>query len=130
MNDQFNDRRYEMKKDGFPDRLRECRKKMKLSQTELGKLIGLHYINIGRYERGLAKPPTEKLKKLAEVLGVTADYLLEGKIDEVARAKLEDKDLLQLFKDIESFQEEDKKIIKRLIEAFVSMKKIQQLAKV
>ena len=118
-----------MKKDGFPDRLRELRKKMKLSQTELGKLIGLHYINIGRYERGLAKPPTEKLKKLAEVLGVTADYLLEGKIDEVARAKLEDKDLLQLFKDIESFQEEDKKIIKRLIEAFVSMKKIQKLAK-
>ena len=130
MNDQLNDRRCEMIKDGFPERLRECRKKMRLSQTELGKLIGLHYINIGRYERGLAKPPTEKLKKLAEVLGVTADYLLEGKIDEVAQAKLEDKDLLQLFKDIESFQEEDKKIIKRLIEAFVSMKKIQKLAKV
>ena len=119
-----------MKKDGFPRRLRECRKKMKLSQTELGKLIGLHYTNIGRYERGIAKPPTNKLKKLAEVLEVTADYLLEGEIAEVAQEKLEDKDLLQLFKDIENFQEEDKKIIKRLIEAFVSFKKIQKLAKV
>jgi hypothetical protein len=37
--------------------------------------------------------------------------------------------LSAIVKDIESFQEEDKKIIKRLIEAFVSMKKIQQLAK-
>jgi len=118
-----------MIKNGFPDRLRECRKKMKLSQTELGKLIGLHYVNIGRYEKGLAKPPVEKLKRLSEVLGVTTDYLLEGKIDEVAQQKLEDKDLLQLFKDIESFQEEDKKIIKRLIEAFVSMKKIKELAR-
>jgi len=37
--------------DGFPSRLHELRRKRNLSQTEFGKLVGIHYTHIGRYER-------------------------------------------------------------------------------
>ncbi len=116
--------------DGFSRRVRELRKKLKLSQTELGKVVGLHYTHIGRYERGLSRPSGDKLKLLSEALGVTADYLIEGKINEVAQSKLEDKDLLRMFKEIETFQERDKVVIKELIDAFIAKKKIQELARI
>ena len=90
----------------------------------------MHYTHIGRYERGLSRPSGDKLKLLAEALGVTADYLIEGKINEVAQSKLEDKDLLKMFKEIETFRERDKIVIKELIDAFIAKKKIQELAKV
>jgi transcriptional regulator with XRE-family HTH domain len=52
--------------DGFPRRLRELRKQKNLSQTELGKLVNLHYTHIGRYERGISRPAADTLKRLAD----------------------------------------------------------------
>ena len=112
----------------FARRLKELRQKKNLSQTELGQLVGLHFTHISRYERGLSQATADKLKKLAEALGVTADYLIEGKINDVAKEKLGDRDLLHMFNEIERFQEEDKSCIKRLIDAFIAKKKIQELA--
>jgi len=117
------------KNNGFAKRLKDLRQKKKLSQTELGKMVGLHFTHISRYERGLSQPSTNKLQKLAEAFGVTADYLIEGKINEVAQSKLEDKDLLQMFKEIERFKDDDKIVIKKLIDAFIAKKKIQELAR-
>lgn len=117
-----------MTKDGFPQRLKELRRQKNLSQSELGKIVGLHYTHIGRYERGLSKPSTGTLIRLAEALGVTTDYLIEGKTDEVARAKLEDRELLLHFQEIEKLPDDDKMIVKKLIDAFIAKKKIQKIA--
>jgi len=114
--------------EGFPKRLRELRRQRNLSQKELGKIVGLHYINIGKYERGLAAPSSERLKRIAEALGVTTDYLIDGKTDEVAKAKLEDKDLLQMFQEIEKFSKEDKLMVKNVLDAIITKKKLQGLA--
>ena len=111
----------------FPKRLKELRLKKDLSQTELGKMVGVHYTHIGRYERGLSIPKTETLRRLAEALGVTTDYLFEGKIGDVAKTKLEDRDLLQMFKQVEKLQEDDKTVIKKLIDAFLTKRKVQAL---
>jgi transcriptional regulator with XRE-family HTH domain len=119
-----------MKKNGFSKRIRELRRQKNLSQTELGKIVGLHYTHISRYERGLSIPASDTLKRLAEGLGVTADYLIEGKTNEVAKAKIEDKYLLQMFKEVESLPEDDKMVVKKLLNAFLTNKKIQELAKV
>ena len=42
--------------DGFAERLRSLRKQKNLPQTELGKLAGLHYTHIDRFERGASRP--------------------------------------------------------------------------
>jgi len=116
-----------MIKNGFHKRLKALRRQKNFSQTELGKIVGVHYTHIGRYERGLSIPKSGTLIRLAEALGVTTDYLIEGKTDEVAKAKLEDKDLLQMFKEIEKLQEDDKMVVKKFLDAFLTKKKVQAL---
>ncbi len=113
--------------DGFPERLRELRKQKKMSQSELGKLAGIHYTHVGRYERGLSRPSSDTLQRLSVILEVSSDYLIEGKTEKAARVKLEDRDLLQQFREVEKLAEDDKLVVKKLIDAFLAKKKIQKL---
>lgn len=77
---------------GFGERLRSLRKQKNLSQTELGQQAGLHYTNIGRFGRGLALPGGDTLKRLADVLNVSGDYLLGGATDGAAGATFADRE--------------------------------------
>lgn len=114
---------------GFPARLRELRKQKNLSQTELGQLAGLHYTHIGRFERGASRPSGDTLMRLAEALGVTSDYLLEGATDAAAKAKFEDRELFRQFQEVEQLPEEDKNVVKKLLDAFLTKKHLQALAR-
>ena len=113
---------------GFSERLRDLRKQRQLSQTQLGEQIGIHYTHVGRYERGTSMPNSETLKRLAEALGVTGDYLLDGASDIVARARLEDRELLQQFQEVEKLGDEDKRVVKVLLDAFLTKRKLRALA--
>jgi transcriptional regulator with XRE-family HTH domain len=115
--------------DDFAARLRALRKQKNLSQTEMGQLAGLHYTHIGRFERGIAMPGSDTLKRLSDALGVTSDYLLEGSTNEAAKAKFEDRELLQQFQEVEQLPEEDKHVIKKLLDAFLTKKHLQALAR-
>ena len=112
-------------KDGFAERLRELRKQKKLSQTELAQRVGLHYNHIGRYERGMSRPSADALKKVAEELGVSSDYLLEGTPDQAAKARFEDRDLLRLFQEVQQLDDHDKDVAKTLLDALVAKRRIQ-----
>ena len=117
------------KLDGFAERIKALRKQKNLSQTELGQLAGLHYTNIGRFERGASRPSGDTLKRLADALGVTSDYLLEGSTDEAAKAKFEDRELLQQFQEVERLPDEDKTVINKLLDAFLTQKHLQSLVR-
>ena len=112
---------------GFPERLKQLRRQKDLSQQELGDKAQVHYSHIGRYERGQSKPSTDTLKLLADALGVSADYMLEGSTDQAAKATFEDRDLLRQFEELQKLCDDDKRIIKTLIEAFLARRKIEQL---
>ncbi len=58
------------------NRLRELRKRLKLSQREFSKTINLHINTYQRYESGETLPPEPVLKRVAEVCGKTVDWLL------------------------------------------------------
>ena len=117
------------KLDGFAQRLRELRKQKDLSQTELGQLAGLHYTHIGRFERGSSRPGGDTLLRLADALGVSSDYLLEGAPSAVAKARFEDRELLKQFQEVEQLSEEDKNVIKKLLDAFLTKKQLQALVR-
>lgn len=114
--------------EGFATRLLSLRKQKNLSQTELGKIVGVHYSHIGRYERGISRPAADTLKRMADALGVSGDYLIEGTTADAAKAKFEDRELLLQFQEVEKLQEEDKQVVKKLIDAFLTKKHIQELA--
>lgn len=89
----------------------------------------LHYTHIGRFERGASRPSGDTLKRLADALGVTSDYLLEGATEDAAKAKFEDRELLKQFQEVERLPEEDKNVIKKLLDAFLTKKQLQSLAR-
>lgn len=110
------------------DRIKDLRKQKNLSQSELAEMVGISYAQIGRYETKGSQPPAETLKKIADTLGVSPDFLIYGTADDKAKTKLTDADLINQFKAIETMDEEDKNVIKKLIDAFITKKQIQKLA--
>lgn len=62
----------------FGANLVHCRKRVGMSQDELGFRAALHRTEVSQLERGLRIPRIDTLAKLAGALGVDADELLEG----------------------------------------------------
>jgi transcriptional regulator with XRE-family HTH domain len=61
------------------DRVHWHRARLRLSQRALGKAVGLSTNAISLIETGHVEPRARHLKALADVLGVSADYLLGRK---------------------------------------------------
>lgn len=59
---------------------------------------------------------------------MSVDYLLEGATNAAARADFEDRELLRMFKDIEALPADEKLFVKRVLDALITKKKVQQLA--
>jgi transcriptional regulator with XRE-family HTH domain len=76
-------------------------------------MVGLSYIQIGRFEKGKLNPSSDVLQKLAVALDTTTDYLMNGGTEQV-NAQLSDKDLLRHFKEVELLPEKDKILCKKL----------------
>ncbi|OQM47503.1 transcriptional regulator [Anoxybacillus sp. UARK-01] len=57
-------------------RLKEARKKKKLTQIEAAKLLGISNGTLSGYERNYRDPDTKTLENIADLYGVSTDYLL------------------------------------------------------
>jgi transcriptional regulator with XRE-family HTH domain len=107
-------------------RLKKARADKKLSQQQLAKVASVHYTNVGRYERGDAKPSAEVLNRLASALEVSPDYLMNGSLDDKAESALADRELLLQFKKIEQMPEDRKRLLKEILDAFILKTDLQQ----
>lgn len=57
------------------NRIKELRKKKKLTQKELAKELGITQTVVGKYEHGDISPRPDKWQKMADFFGVSVDYL-------------------------------------------------------
>ena len=64
------------------NRIRELRKKSRLSQQALADQIGVFRNTISNCETGYSQISLENAKKVAEYFGVTIDYLLGSESDQ------------------------------------------------
>lgn len=86
------------------------RKKKKLSQAALGKIIGTSGDVVGRYERGDITPSIDVVAKIAEALEVSIDYL-------IGKTKLQiDKEAIDRLESISDLSEENKKFVLNMID--------------
>lgn len=60
----------------FGDILKTLRKNNGLTQSELGRRVGLSKAVVSKYETGIGYPNFETLIRIAKYFGVTTDYLL------------------------------------------------------
>lgn len=67
----------------FPLRLRETRNLRGLDQVDLGELANIPATSISHFELSKRKPSLDNLRKLADALQVSIDYLL-GRTDNLS----------------------------------------------
>jgi transcriptional regulator with XRE-family HTH domain len=103
----------------FGQRLTQAREAKGLTKDKLGKLIKIHYSQIGRYERGEASPSADVLKKMANTLDVSTDYLMNGTTADLAAENIQDKTLINQFNRISELSQENKTVVSKLIDAFL-----------
>jgi len=97
----------------FGERLSIVRKRRKMSQADLGKIISINGDAYGRYERDEVKPTIEMANKIANALKISLDYL-------VGNTDLElDTETLKRVEDISKLSDDNKKHIYILLDALI-----------
>ena len=94
----------------FSNRLRIARKQKGLSQTDLAKKTDLQPSTISHFENDRRSPSFENLKKLADALTVSIDYLL-GRVEE---PKSSGPVAEELFRDFEQMTADDQETLKNM----------------
>jgi len=98
----------------FPQRLADLRKQHGLTQAQLAEHIGMHVVQLRRYEAGTSQPTLDVIRKLSTALQVGADMLLFGKDQ-----RGPDDDLRLQFEAVSGFDEEEKRVVRSLLEGMI-----------
>jgi transcriptional regulator with XRE-family HTH domain len=94
----------------FTERLRQAREKKELTQSQLAERAGLQSSAISHFEAGRRSPSFDNLKRLADALGVTIDYLI-GRVEE---PKGSGPVVQQLFRDLGRMSPQDQEVIAQM----------------
>lgn len=60
---------------------------------------------------------------------LTRPTTVDGAANEAAKARFEDRELLRQFQEVEQLPDEDKNVVKKLLDAFLTKKQLQALAR-
>jgi transcriptional regulator with XRE-family HTH domain len=105
----------------FRDRLRAARDMRGLSQSELAKIAEMPPSSIAHFETGTRKPSFDTLRRLANALEVTTDYLL-GRVEEPSLAQSAD----PLYRDVGKLTGNDRQLAKDFLEMLAKRNKDKQ----
>lgn len=106
--------------------IRNLRKKRGWSQTDLANATRTTLSNINKIETGKYVPSLEILLKLADVLEVTLDQLVNGD-GEFSEVRVEDKSLAQRIRMLDSLSDDDRKFVIRMLDIVLTNQKIMSL---
>ena len=93
----------------FPARLRAARELRELTQEALADRASLQPSAISHFESGTRKPSFDNLRRLADALEVSTDYLL-GRTNEISGAPTTD----QLHRDYDRMSQDDRELAEEI----------------
>ena len=104
--------------------IKKIRLAKKLSQKEVTAAINMGAAQYSRIENGKTDPSVSTLEKIAQALGVTLAELFaeDGQALEI---NSNDKTLMEKVKLIENLEEEEKRTLFNILDAFISKKKLK-----
>ena len=111
------------------EKIKQLRQEKGYSQTFLEKRSGVNSKLLSKYENGRIIPTADTLRKIAEGLDISADYLIFDNVPKDGRCQIDDLDLFERFKEVERMDPENKKMIVNLIDAVIIKTKVQQAIK-
>ncbi|GEM59315.1 transcriptional regulator [Flavobacterium columnare] len=105
------------------DKITNLRKQKNLSQGDLADKIGVSRDAIGKYERNDIMPTADKAKKIADILGITLDFLMNDKPQDDT---VFDSDVIYRMEELQKLPEAEKEKINAIIDAFIRDTKAKQ----
>jgi len=104
-------------------RITEKRNALGMTQARLAEAAGITPAAISQIEKGARVPTTPVLRKIANVLGVSMDYLAGQTAESEVNDLFHDKETLTLFRGLQSLHPDDKKTISELTESLKARRK-------
>ena len=98
-----------------------------LGQKQLAEIVGINTTHLSRLETGRYLPSIEVLKKLADALHVTTDYLLSDTDNEAEEIKIQDQSFINKIKLLDSLDEKEKETVINVIDAMLTKRKMLNL---
>ncbi len=111
------------------EKIKQLRQEKGYSQTFLEKRSGVNSKLLSKYENGRIIPTADTLRKIAEGLDISADYLIFNNVPKDGRCQLNDLELFERFKEVERMDPENRKMIVNLIDAVIIKTKVQKAIK-
>jgi transcriptional regulator with XRE-family HTH domain len=113
----------------FGKNLAKFRKQRGLTQKELVKLSGVGISQIRRYETDKSTPSLDATIRLVEALGVSIDEMVFDKPTAIASKKIIDRELLEQFEMISYMDEEERSLVKKILEGVIVKNQVEKLLK-
>lgn len=116
----------------FGEILKRLRQEKNLSQQELANLIGVHVRQVSKYEMGTSMPTLERIRRMAEVLDVSADELVFGaaKRRSASANTFKNPVLAERLRTLEQMASRDElRSVIELLDAFIAKKQIDQISR-
>ncbi len=107
------------------DRIKRLRETKGLEQSDLADMLGYKsQSTISKWESGTNLPTGKNMIKLAQIFGVTSDYILDGEEEKIEEQTIDLKDVLNrtVAFDGHTLDDNDADLIKSLLENMVKNK--------
>lgn len=98
----------------FPERLVHLRKTRAMTQQALAEQVGVHVLQIRRYEGGSSQPTLDVIRKLALALRASADELV---FDDAERSP--DESLRYQFETVSRMPPREQEVVRDLLDALI-----------
>jgi len=113
---------------GLGERIRKLRQERKWTQADLAERLGIQQKQISAYERGANYPSTEILIKLADTFDVSLDFIAFERNGQSEKVVLKDRELLEYFAKVDGFSDQDKNLLKEIMDLLIIKNGIKQLS--
>ncbi len=113
----------------FGTKLKKLRAEKGLSQAALEAISGVNCKLLSKYENERIVPSADTLKKIAEALQISSDYLIFDNAPKDGISTLRDLELFEKFKEVERMSLENRNMIKDIIDALLIKSKVESVIK-
>ena len=103
-------------------RIKELRKSHAWTMKELAGRLGVRHTHLAKYEAGMHAPPLEKLAQLADLFGVSVDYLVTGRQPD--NRPIASLPLLERFRALENVPRDDQTTVVNVIDAVIAKNRV------
>lgn len=91
-------------------------------------MLGIDYMQVNRYERGINLPSVETAVKLARILQVTTDELLTGQRKSPKVPRIRSVKLFEKFRTLDQLPKEEQETAVRILDGVIAKHELERLA--